>query len=204
MANRPDDPVLEFHIRHIPGGAASSHVAERLRPGDTVRLTGPYGSAHLRPGHDGPLLAVAGGSGLAPIRSIITTALAGGFDLPLHLYFGVRAERDVYGEAALAALAAAHRNFRYTIVLSAPDAPTGRRTGPVHAAVAEDLGRLAGFRVHLAGPPAMVDAATAMARGRGAAPADIQADPFLPAAANDGAPTRGGLLRALGGLFARG
>src|SRR3546814_16054554 len=70
----PGEEVLEFHVRLIPGGRASQHIAETLKVGDSVQIEGPYGSAHLRPGDDSPLVLVAGSSGLAPAKSIARTA----------------------------------------------------------------------------------------------------------------------------------
>src|SRR5579863_9753934 len=75
MANRPDEEILEFHIRRMGPGSVSAHVSERLQVGDTVRVEGPFGSSWLRENHRGPIIAIAGGSGLAPMKSIVDTAL---------------------------------------------------------------------------------------------------------------------------------
>jgi naphthalene 1,2-dioxygenase ferredoxin reductase component len=182
MANRPDQTLLEFHVRRMPNGLTSGYVAERLQVGESVRLKGPYGSAYLRDDHNGPIVAIAGGCGLAPIKSIVETALARGINQDIHLYFGVQDERDVYDEAVFLGLADKHANFHFVPVLSAAGEPTERRTGWVHDAVAADLGSLTGCKVYMAGPPPMVDAVTAMAVSHGARPADIHADPFFPAA----------------------
>jgi CDP-4-dehydro-6-deoxyglucose reductase/ferredoxin-NAD(P)+ reductase (naphthalene dioxygenase ferredoxin-specific) len=178
MANRPDEPVLEFHVRHMTGGAASRYIVRSLALGETVRLEGPFGSAHLREHHTGPILAIAGGSGLAPIKSIVETALHRGARQPIHLYVGVRDERDLYLESHFDALAAAHPNLRVTPVLSEPQQRTSRRTGFVHEAVAADIRDLDGAKAYLAGPPVMVEAATAMLLARGVPRHDIHADAF--------------------------
>ncbi|MGH6921329.1 MAG: FAD-binding oxidoreductase, partial [Geminicoccaceae bacterium] len=194
MANPPSDPVLEFHIRHLDG-VASGHVANKLKIGERVRVKGPYGNAHLRPesaARGRPLLAIAGGVGLAPIRSIVLTALARHAGLPIHLYWGVRDEPDLYGEEELLALVAQHADFHFVPVLSAPRAATRRRTGLVHEAVTADFARLEEPVVHIAGPPAMVEKALALALQRGAEPGAIHSDPFLPPAKE-----ANGLLRAV-------
>lgn len=138
-ANTQDQTELEFHIRHVPGGAASGYAAETLAVGDTVAVEGPYGSSWLREDHRGPLLALAGGSGLAPIKSIVETALARGMDQPIHLYFGVRSERDLYLMEHFEALCARHGNLHFVPILSEPDGPTERRTGLLHEAVSGDF-----------------------------------------------------------------
>jgi ferredoxin-NAD(P)+ reductase (naphthalene dioxygenase ferredoxin-specific) len=118
MASTPQDAELVFHIRHMPGGRTSAYVATQLKVGDKVKVSGPLGVAYLRESHAGPALLVAGGSGLAPIQSILCTLLERGHNAPVTLYFGVRSERDLYHEALLKDLAARHSNFSYRVVLS--------------------------------------------------------------------------------------
>lgn len=178
MASGPGEPTLEFFIRRMAGGRTSAHVADGLALGDTVQVEGPYGSSWLRTKHTGPIIAVAGGSGLAPIKAIIESALQAGMAQPVHLYFGVQDERDLYLDEHFRALAAAHANFRFTPVLSAPQGPTARRTGLVHEAVAADVADFDGCKAYLAGPPPMVEAAKALFEGRGLRRQDIHADAF--------------------------
>ena len=189
MANRPDDPVLEFHVRCMAGGV-SSHLPAQLNVGDLVRASGPFGTSYLREQHPGPLIAVAGGTGLAPIRSIIADALAKGLTQPIHLYVGVRGERDVYGEAELRAWQVRHPHLKVHVVLSDERKPHGaphdaaapaRRYGLVTDAVRADFSSFTGFQAYLAGPPAMVDAATELLRAGGIAARDIHADAFYSA-----------------------
>ena len=178
MANTPDDATLEFHIRRVAGGASSAYVAERLKAGEAVHVDGPYGTSYLRTNHRGPIVAVAGGSGLAPMKSIVESALKSGLPQDIALYFGVRAERDLYLEAHFRALERAHGNFRFVPVLSEPSGPTGRRIGFVHSAVAADFADLDGCKIYTAGPPPMVRAVQEMAVAHGARREDIHADAF--------------------------
>ena len=189
MANRPDEKLLEFHLRVMPGGSVSGRVADGLRVGDMVKVCGPLGTSYVRLQHPGPMLCIAGGSGLAPIKSIVESALAAGFPHPIHLYFGARSERDVYLESGLASLQQQYPNFRAHIVLSesgdmpaAAGAVLPRRRGMVTSAVAADFADLGGFKAYLAGPPPMVEVATEIARLRGIQHRDIHADAFFPAA----------------------
>jgi len=179
MANRPDEPRLEFHIRCIAGGI-SAKIATQLNVGNLIRVSGPFGTSYLRDQHSGPIIAIAGGTGLAPIRSIVATALAQDPKRPVHLYFGVRGERDVYGEQELHEWHARYPAFRPHIVLSEERVP-GRRFGLVTEAVNADFDTLAGFHAYLAGPPAMVDAATPLLLQGGVPARDIHADAFYSA-----------------------
>ena len=178
MANRPNQANLEFHIRQIGDDGASGYVARKLRVGDRVGIEGPYGEAWLRQDHSGPILAIAGGSGLAPIKSIVETALVADMQQDIHLYFAVNDEPDIYLEEHFQTLARTYPNLRFVPVLSDPSGPTGRRTGLVSVAVAADFADLDGFKAYLAGPPAMVEAAVQVLVTRGLGRADIHADPF--------------------------
>jgi CDP-4-dehydro-6-deoxyglucose reductase/ferredoxin-NAD(P)+ reductase (naphthalene dioxygenase ferredoxin-specific) len=183
MANTPADAELEFHIRVLAGGV-SGQIRDRVRIGDPVRISGPFGTSYLREQHSGPIVAIAGGTGLAPVRSIVRTALDKRLPGAVHLYFGVRAERDVYGEAELRAWEARHPNLRVHVVLSeATQLTDHHRAGMVTDAVRADFDSLAGFHAYLAGPPAMVDAASELLREKGVGARDMHADAFYSAPA---------------------
>jgi CDP-4-dehydro-6-deoxyglucose reductase len=79
----------------------------------------------------------------------------------MHLYWGVRAERDLYMPDLPRQWAEAHPSFRFTPVLSEPDAGWQGRRGFVHAALLEDYPDLSGADVYMAGPPVMIEAARA-------------------------------------------
>ncbi len=183
MANTPDDPVLEFHVRHVPGGVSSSYAFESLSVGEEVRVEGPFGSSWLRENHEGPIFCLAGGSGLAPIKSIVEQAITIGFGGEIRLYHGVRGEEDIFLEDHFSALAATKAGLRYTPVLSEPRNPTSRRTGFVHDALRADIreygdGYLQRARAYLAGPPPMVEAAAGWLETAGMPPDRIHADAF--------------------------
>ena len=93
MANPPaQDTTVELNIRRTPGGAASDGwVFATLAVGDRVELSGPYGRFVLRPARPEPAIMIAGGTGLAPILSMIRHTLADpGATGVLHLYQGAR------------------------------------------------------------------------------------------------------------------
>jgi naphthalene 1,2-dioxygenase ferredoxin reductase component len=182
MANRPDEAVLEFHIRLVPGGAASEHVRERLHPGDRIGIEGPFGDAYLRDPGPHPIIVVAGGTGFAPIRSIVRTALDRYEGSLIHVYLGFRDERDVYGENDLSMWMAAYRKLSSHVVLSQPSDVRQRRIGFLHEAIMEDFDDLRGAQVYACGPPLMVTAVKVAAASLGLSPDDVHADPFTPAA----------------------
>lgn len=155
IASRPGDDHIEFHIRDS-GGGVSAHACRTLKPGDEVHVEGPFGDAVLDGISTRPMLVIAGGSGLAPMWAIVETALDGHPDRVVQLYFGVRGERDLYGQERFADLEARHPNFRFIPVLSTPEGDTTHRTGLVGDAVVADHPDLHAFDAYLAGPPPMV------------------------------------------------
>lgn len=177
VASRPDEELVEFHVRRVPEGAASQRIWARAAIGDRVAIEGPLGSAFLREKHSGPILGIAGGSGLAPVKAVAETALAQGMGQPIRIYFGARSERDLYLLDRFAGLTERHSNLSFVPVLSEASGP-GFRPGYVSDAVAADFGDLDGWKAYLAGPSAMVDAAGPMLLERGLRAADIHADVF--------------------------
>lgn len=186
MANAPGDPIVEFHIRRTVGGATSQHVAEKLALGDSVRVEGPFGTSYLRETHRGPIIAVAGGSGMAPIKSIVERALQKNLPQHIYCYFGVRTEHDLYLLDEFTRLAENHKNLHFIPVLSEGDG-LARRCGLVHEAVAADFDEVDGCKAYLAGPPVMVEAATRLLEQRGMRRIDVHADAFYTAAEMAGA-----------------
>lgn len=177
MAGLCTDEELEFHVRLVPEGRVSGYIANTLKVGDAVRVTGPLGTAYLRTRHEGPMLCVAGGTGLAPVLSIVRGALAAGMENPIHVYFGVRTPEDIYGATWLKELAERHSNLKVHVVVTS-GSRQGDRSGLVTDAVAQDWDSLAGWRAYLCGAPPMVEAATYLARGKGMQPEHIHADAF--------------------------
>ena len=156
-------------------------MREKLKPGDSVRVEGPFGASYLRETHRGPIIAVAGGSGMAPLKSIVERAIQKEMPQHIYFYFGVRSERDLYLHDHFATLAEKHPRLHFMPVLSEGDGG-GLRTGLVHEAVAADFDELDGCKAYLAGPPVMVEAATKLFEQRGMRRIDVHADAFYTAA----------------------
>jgi naphthalene 1,2-dioxygenase ferredoxin reductase component len=178
MAGLPGDDTLEFHVRVVPDGRVSGYIAHTLQPGDAVRVSGPLGTAYLRRKHEGPMLCVAGGTGLAPVLSVLRGAVAQGMRNPIHLYFGVRSPRDIYGLDWLAALRQQHPALTVHVVVTSGGDPREHRCGLVTDAIEQDFASLDGFRAYLCGSPPMVEAATVLARHKGIDAAHVYADAF--------------------------
>ncbi len=156
LANAPhDDEFLQLHIRNIPGGAFTHHVFHEMKERDILRVKGPLGTFYLREDSDKPVLFVASGTGFAPIKAIVEHALQIGIRRPMHLYWGVRKQSDLYMLDRVREWQA--RGIRFTPVVS--DEPWQGRNGFVHQAIMEDYGDLSGYQVYACGAPVVVEAA---------------------------------------------
>ena len=165
MANAPHNmghpPAIELHIRHMPGGRFTDQVFATLKEKDILRVEGPFGSFCLREGSDKPIILLASGTGLAPIKAIIEHMQAKPIARPVTLYWGCRSRADLYLDDWARALPEQLPGLHYLPVLSEPrqsDEWTGR-VGLVHRAVMADFSDLSGHEVYACGVPAMVDAA---------------------------------------------
>lgn len=154
------DQLVELHIRKVASGEFTQQLFEGMKEKTLLRIEGPLGQFWFRRESPRPALLIGGGTGYAPLRSMLQDLLAVGDRRPLHLYWGAQARQDLYEDGQVRALCAAHPNLRYTPVLSdapAEDRWTGRR-GLVHAAALEDHLQLLERDVYASGPPAMVEA----------------------------------------------
>ena len=182
IANAPTGADhLELHIRHVPGGFFTTHVFEKLKEKDILRFEGPLGGFRLDESSKRPIVLLAGGTGFAPIKSIVEHAIATGIQRPMTLYWGSRNRAGLYQFDVARGWEDKLPGFRFVPVLSdspADDGWTGR-TGLAHAALMADLPDLSGHEVYACGSPAMIDAARAALTRECGLPADaFHADAF--------------------------
>ena len=178
MANLPGEQLLEFHIQLMPQGRVSGYIAGQLKVGDKVKVSGPLGAAHLRQQHTGPMLCVAGGTGLASVLSVVRGAVAAGMRNPIHLYFGLRSPRELYGLAWLDHLRSVHPALRVHVVVASGADPATQRRGLVTQAIEQDHASLQGWQAYLCGSPPMVETTTLLALGKGLEAAHLHAEAF--------------------------
>lgn len=181
LASAPhDDELLQLHIRLIPGGQFTEQVFNGMKERDMLRFEGPHGSFYLREDSSKPIILVAGGTGFAPIKSIIEHALHNQSQREMTLYWGARDRAGLYLPDLPQRWALEHPQIKYVPVLSeavAADTWTGR-SGLVHQAVLEDHADLSGYQVYACGAPAMIDSARRDFAARGLPAEDFFADAF--------------------------
>jgi CDP-4-dehydro-6-deoxyglucose reductase, E3 len=199
IASAPaDGPRLVLHVRRAASGEFTTHLFERRPIGELLRIEGPLGQLTFRPESPRHALFVAGGTGYAPLRSMLRQLIADRDPRPVTLYWGMGARAELYEHDWLESLQRERPGFEYRPVLSADDAePAWRgRRGFVHEAVLAEHPDLAPFDVYAAGPPAMIEAIRSGFAVRGLPAAQLYFDSFdyAPDAQRrlaQGAPARG-------------
>ena len=167
MANAPHTlieggaPIVDLHIRHMPGGKFTDHVFSAMKEKEILRIEGPYGSFHLRDDSPKPIVLLASGTGFAPIKAIIEHMQFMGITRDTVLYWGGRRPQDLYLDGWVKAQLADMPHLKYVPVVSdaLPEDQWQGRTGFVHRAVLEDLPDLSGHQVYACGAPVVVDSA---------------------------------------------
>lgn len=180
MANPPSDAAhIELIVRLLPGGKFSEHLEAGLQVGDRLRVQGPYGQLKIRLSHR-PIVAIAGGSGIAPILAMLTDLADKGNNRKVTFFFGARRFQDLFFADRLRDLQ--HRmpslEVVYSVLEGAPPGWAGE-TGSLTDAVSNRMGSLEGFDAYLCGPPGMIDAARKLLVQRGVRPRNIYLDAFV-------------------------
>ncbi len=171
---------LELHVRRVAGGLFGERLFRTLAAGSLLRIEGPRGRFTYDEAAAGPpVLFIAGGTGFAPIKSMLMQALAQGGARALHLYWGARTVQDVYQEGWVHEQMQQYPRLTFNAVLSqGGDVAPPYRTGWVHEAVLADFKDLSGLPVYAAGPPQMIEAIRGSFGARGANAAQLHFDVF--------------------------
>ncbi len=185
IANAPhtqaENPSVELHIRHMPGGKFTEHVFGAMKEKEIMRVEGPFGSFYLREDSSKPMVLLASGTGFAPIKAMIEHMQFKRITRPAVLYWGGRRPADLYMNDWVMARVAEMPNLRYIPVISdalLDDAWAGR-TGFVHKAVLQDLPDLSAYQVYACGAPIVVDSAQADYIAAGLPAEEFFADSFV-------------------------
>lgn len=175
---RSEPALLEFFIRDHQSGGASSFVARRLRVDDEVCFDGPFGTMTPDPEHTGPVLCIAGSTGIGPIAGIAAAIGHIRPDAEVHLYWSAAQAEELFLLDDLAAALPLDGG----LILAADDAEADGvivRRGSALDAVQADFGRLDGWAAYAAGPPAMVEAAADLLVSLGLDADAFHADAFF-------------------------
>ena len=182
IASAPDGTRLELTVERIDDGEVSPYLTEELRAGDQIEVRGPIGGYFVwEPGFGGPLLLVAGGSGVVPLMAMTRLRVASGSDADTRLVFSSRGWDDVIYRGELEQLDGSGVRVVHTLTRSQPSDWTGyaRR---VDAAMLAEVGPSPAERPHIyvCGPTPFVQAVAEALVGLGHEPHAIRTERFGP------------------------
>ncbi len=180
FSSAPQDKELTFLIKLTPGGVMSEYLGSRAAVGDEITFTGPHGSFFLRES-DAPLMLLAGGTGLAPVLSILRTLEAGGSTRQMHLLYGVTTDDDLVGMDDIKQVADSLEGLTWDYCV-ADEATTAPNHGFVTGLMAPEHLHGGDTAVYLCGPPPMVEGVRRHIAGLGVTPSGFYYEKFALAA----------------------
>ncbi len=170
---------IELDVRLVEGGIMSSHL-HRLEVGSRLKITGPYGDLFLRETTDRTVVCIAGGVGLAPMKSIISFLHEKKSGRKIYLFHGVGDLSQLYDRTEFEELGKLNPRFIYVPAISddaTSDIWTGQR-GLVTEVFSRIFPKDEPAEAYVCGPPAMVQAVLPLLREKGIRPQDTFHDAF--------------------------
>ena len=161
IASAPGEPVA-ITVERLEGGEVSPYLTEDLRAGDELELRGPIGGYFVwEPGDGGPLILLAGGSGVVPLRSILRHRRRSGSDVPVRLLYSARTLPDVIYRGELDQ-DHDRAQVSYTLTRSQPPGWTGH-TGRINSSLLAEVAWPAKTNplAYICGPTSFVETAAA-------------------------------------------
>ncbi|MCZ0999476.1 benzoate 1,2-dioxygenase electron transfer component BenC [Streptomyces mirabilis] len=180
FSSGPAQRQISFLVRIVEGGAMSGYLTERSRVGDRVEFTGPMGSFYLRE-LARPVLLLAGGTGLAPLLSMLECMAQEPVTRPVQLLYGVTSDRDLVHLDTLEDYAEVIPSFTFDHCVADPSS-SARNKGFVTGLIDASTLHNGDVDVYLCGPPPMVEAVRGHITSLGVTPASFHYEKFTPAA----------------------
>lgn len=174
-----DNRELEFMIRLVPNGICTTYVHKLLQVGDKLNLNGPYGDFFLRD-TDRAIICIAGGSGMAPIKSILLEMKRKQINRRTRFFFGARTEKDLFLLDEMAQLEKDLPNFQFVPALSKPEEGSDWKgdSGLITDVVDSHMESGDNVEAYLCGSPGMIKACVEVLTRRGVPEGLIYYDSF--------------------------
>lgn len=182
IASTPQADKIELHLRKVEQGKFSQYLFEQAKVNDLLRIEGPFGTFFRRKASIAakkPLIFLAGGTGFAPVKSMVQSIIATQETTPIWIYWGNQTAAGFYS-ALPTEWEKNYEWINYYPVCSAPSPSWQGRTGLVHHAVLTDFADLSAMDIFACGSPAMIEAAKSDFIQAGLIPSAFYADAFLP------------------------
>lgn len=171
ISNPPSDTnQIELNVALVAEGKGTHWLHEKLKVGDELKFSGPYGRFFVRESAPEPMIFLAGGSGLSSPKSMIMDLFERNETRDITLIYGARNQDELYYHELFKELASEHNNFTYVPALSDEPETSGWQgaRGFVHEVAKDHFnGKFSGHKAYMCGPPPMVDACiTTLMQGR--------------------------------------
>ena len=184
MANTPStNGHLEFIIKVFPGGRFSGLLEGGISVGQELVVKGPYGVFMLREKSNSEIVCIGGGSGMAPIWSLLNSMAERGIERKATYYYGARTRKDLFYLDRLQQLEERLPGFRFVPALSmaTPEDEWDGETGLITEVLERNLeAGQTQMQAYLCGPPPMIDAAIPVLVRKGISEDRIFFDKFTP------------------------
>lgn len=170
---------IELQVRLVPNGIATTYIHTKLKVGDKLNITGPYGDFYMR-NTPAEKILIAGGSGMAPIRSILFDMLRNRSNSKIYYFFGAKACKDLFLIDEMKALESKLPGFKFIPALSHPE-PTDLwdgETGLITHVVVRRIARADNMEAYLCGSPIMIEACITILKEKGMKEENIFYDKF--------------------------
>lgn len=171
----------ELTVKHVPEGLVSSYLHERVREGDLLNIWGPYGRFTFR-GKEAPDgVFIAGGVGITPLMSSIRYLTDQSWPGEIFLIYGCGRLEDVIFREELEYLRRRHPKLHITVTLSREESPawTGPRGNVTKELLQSAVPDIAKRRVHICGPPPMMDAVKGLLAELGVPAEQVKTELFV-------------------------
>lgn len=159
IASSPNDPgIVELIVRLVSGGLCTTYMFDKLAEGDEIWLTGPYGEFFLREETEDPIICVGGGSGSAPIRSIITYLAEKESTRTIRSFYGGRTPKDIYLTDYYTGLSERLVDLVHIPAISEPAKGDGWQgeKGLITEVIERNMPDVSGWEAYMCGPPVML------------------------------------------------
>ena len=181
FANPPlETQQYTFYIKILEQGAMSDYLSREAKLGDRMNVTGPFGRFYLRPVQR-PVLMVAGGTGLAPMLSMLDTmVIQGDINHSVRLLYGANQPDELFGLDKIAGYKDQGLDVSMELSIVDPDGNWNGTTGHVTSLLRSELLNGGNCDVYLCGPPPMIEAAETWLSENGVDRSRVNAEKFVP------------------------
>jgi ferredoxin-NADP reductase len=171
---------VEITVKRVEQGVVSGHLHNKVKEGDRLQVSAPFGSFTFTGKEADSIVLIGGGVGLTPLMTVIRYLTDHGWPKDIFLLYSCRTSRDFIFREELEHLQRRYANLHVVASMTRAAGtewmgPTGRLTKEL---IAQNVPNIAARRVHLCGPPPMMDAVKAVLAELGVPSDQVKTESF--------------------------